>query len=196
MDSRRRLPGKRVGDEASVLRPGTFQHALVEVEFPESFLSEFRPSHSFNCFSEGLCTLRRFKARKREVRMKGALFRSNAERRKFHLDGCGEFSKFRVGFDAGPKDTRAERAGEEAQPRELHRDWAETRKLDERAASLFQLLWRNLADKFQGDMYAFETYPARVWANFLHPCAELGKPRTNWLGNVQRHEDAHAISAP
>src|SRR5580700_1821944 len=103
------------------------------------------------------------------MRMKGALFRRNAERRKFHLDGCGEFSKRRVSLDAGPKDARATRAGEKTQPRESHRNRMETRKLAERAANLFQFLWRNLTDKFQRNMYAFEAYPARVWANFLQP---------------------------
>src|SRR6202035_266079 len=116
---------------------------------------------------KSLCALRRLKARQCEMRMKGALFRSDAERLKFHLDGCDEFSKLRVSLDAGPKDARATRPGIKAEPRKSHGDRAETRNLAEHAANLFQFLWRNLADKFQGDMYAFEAYPARVWANFL-----------------------------
>ena len=127
--------------------------------------------------------------------MKGALFRSNTEGRKFHLDGCGEFGKLRVSLDAGPKDARTTRGRKKAQPRESHCDRAEARKIAERAANLFQLLWRNLADKFQSDMYAFEAYPARAWANFLQPFAELGKVRTYRFGNVQRHKNAHAIYA-
>src|ERR1700758_5888275 len=128
--------------------------------------------------------------------MKGALFRSNAERRKFHLDGRSELKKLWVSFDAGPKDARAGRWGEEAESCKSHVDRAETRELAERPASLFKLLWRTLADKFQGDMYALETYPARVWTNFLHPCAELGKPRTKRLGDVHRHQDTHANTGP
>src|ERR1700739_1941046 len=103
--------------------------------------------------------------------MKRTLFRSKAERPKFHLDGGGEFSELRVSFDAGPKNARAARAGEKAESCESYRDRSEIRKLAERVASLFKLLWRNLADKFQGDMYALKTYPARVWADFLQPCA-------------------------
>jgi hypothetical protein len=80
--------------------------------------------------------------------MKGALFRSNAERLKFHLDGCGEFSKRRVSLNVGPKDARATRPREKAQPRESHRNRMETRNLAEHAANLFQFFRRNLADKF------------------------------------------------
>src|SRR5580700_3316243 len=148
MDSRRRLSMERVSNQPSVLGPGTFQHALIQVEFPESLASEFGRSESFHRGAQSLRALRSLKACQREVRLEGASFGRNAERFELHFDGGDECGELRAGFDAGPQDARAARAGEKTQAGETRFDRGKAGKIAERLAYVLDLFRRNLTDKF------------------------------------------------
>src|SRR4029077_11525290 len=187
---------KRVSDQPSVLGPGAFQHALIEVKFPEGFASELWRSELFYCGAQGLCALRSFNACQREVRLEGAFFGRNAEGFELHFDRGDERGELRACFDAGPKNTRAARAGKKPEAGETQFNWGKAGKTAERLSYAFDLLGRNLADKFERDVHAFETHPARAGANFLQPGAQLGKRGADRLGHIHGHEQAHAIPSP
>ena len=194
--SRRRLSQKGVSHQPSVLGAGAFKHALIEVKFPERLPSEFGRFQGLDCRAQGLRALRSLKACQSEMRLEGTFFRRNAKLLELHLYGSDYRGELRARFYARPKNARAPRAGEKSQAGEAHFDWGEARNIPERLAYTFDLFGRNLTDKFERDMHAFQANPARPGTGLLQPVAQRGKRRTHPIRNIQGHEETHAISAP
>lgn len=184
-----------IGNRPSVLGAGAFQHALIEVIVLAGLASEFGCTENLDCGGQGLRGLRSLKAREREVRVEGALFGRNAQRFEFHFDGGYEGRELRAPFDACPENARAARAGEKSQASEAQFDWRKAGKVAERVAYAFDVFRRNLADKFERNMHAFQAYPPRAGTSFLQPLAEPGQRRAHRLGNIQSHKEPHAIPA-
>ena len=163
----------------------------------EGFAAELGRSESFHRGGERLSALRRVEARQREMGMKIALFGGNAQRFELRFDRAGQRGELRIGFDARPKNARAARAGEEAQPGEAQHDGGKRGEAAERLANLFDRLQRNFADEFEGDVHALEAHPSRAQTGFLRAARSIRPaPREPARERRARRRGARLYPAP